>query len=191
MAFRQILAKFEIIRPVTRPKYLNSFKNSILMPTWFQCKIRYQKEQENGSLKTLNEVYLIDAMSFTEAEARLHHEISGNIREFELINVSRMRLADLFHYDDAETWYKCKVVYTTMDERSGKEKKVNNIMLVSAANVKQACERLEESLKTMLIPFDITDINTSNILEIFPYVTEEKAIPANLRPLSEVMAERE
>jgi len=163
------------------------------MPTWFQCKIRYQKEQENGSLKTINEVYLVDALSFTEAEARLHQEISGTIREFDLINVSRMRLADLFHYDDAETWYKCKVVYTTLDERSGKEKKVNNVMLVTAANVKQAFERIEESLKTMLVPFDITDINTSNILEIFPYLTEEKekAIPANLRPLSEVLAEKE
>jgi hypothetical protein len=139
------------------------------MPTWFQCKIRYQKEQENGSLKTLNEAYLVDAMSFTEAEARIKEELEGTIREFDLVNVSRMRLADLFHYEDAETWYRCKVVYTTMDERSGKEKKVNNTMLVQAAHVKQAFERIEESLKTMLVPFDITDITTTSILEIFPY----------------------
>lgn len=163
------------------------------MPTWFQCKIRYQKELENGSLKTINEAYLVDALSFTEAEARLHQELSSIIREFELINVTRMRLADLFHYDDAETWFKCKVVYVSVDERSGKEKKVNNTMLVSAANVKQAYERIEESLKTMLIPFDITDINTSNILEIFPYLKEDVAsgaVPANLRPLSDVLAEK-
>jgi hypothetical protein len=166
------------------------------MPSWFQCKIRYQKELENGSLKTINEAYLVDALSFTEAEARLHQELSSIIREFDLINVTRMRLADLFHYDDAETWFKCKVVYVSVDDRNGKEKKVNNVMLVSAANVKQAYERIEESLKTMIIPFDITDITTSNILEIFPYHVDDSknlnqaAIPANLRPLSEVLAEK-
>jgi hypothetical protein len=161
------------------------------MAVWFQCKIRYQKELENGSLKTINEAYLVDAMSFTEAEARLHHELSSTIREFELVNVARMRLADLFHYDDAEQWYKCKIVYISVDDRSGKEKKINNIMLVSAASVKQAYERIEESLKTMIVPFDITDINTSNILEIFPYVSNDSlAIPANMRPLSEVLAEK-
>ncbi|MBC7923065.1 MAG: DUF4494 domain-containing protein [Ferruginibacter sp.] len=156
------------------------------MPIWFQCKIRYQKELDNGSLKTINEAYLVDAMSFTEAEARLHQELSGTHREFDLVNVSRMRLADLFHYDDAETWFKCKVTYVTVDERNGQEKKVNNVMLVSAANAKQAYERIEESLKTMLVPFDITDINTSNILEIFPYAKDEVAVPANFRPVSEV-----
>jgi hypothetical protein len=101
-----------------------------------------------------------------------------------------MRLTDVFHYEDAETWYKCKVGYISVDEKSGKEKKVQNIMLVSAHNVKQAYERIEESLKTMLIPFEISDINITNIIEIFPYVAEEK-IPANFRPLAEVQAERE
>jgi hypothetical protein len=148
------------------------------MPTWFQCKIRYQKEQENGSLKTLNEAYLVDAMSFTEAEARIREELEGTIREFDLVNVSRMRLADLFHYEDAETWYRCKVVYTTMDERSGKEKKVNNTMLVTAANVKEAYGRIERGLQTTLVPFDITDITTTGIVDIISsevFLTKENS----------------
>lgn len=156
------------------------------MPTWFQCKISYQKEQENGSLKTLNETYLVDALSYTEAEARLTQELSSEIREFDLVSVVRMRLADLFQHDDADTWFKCKVVYTTMDERSGKEKKVSNIMLVTANHPKQAVDRIEEALKTMLVPFDITNVDLTNIVEIFPYEKSE-AIPANLRPLSEVI----
>lgn len=161
------------------------------MATWFQCKIRYQKEQENGSLKTINETYLVDAVSFTDAEARIYQELSSIVKEFSLVNVSRMRLTDVFHYDDAEVWYKCKVVYVSIDEKSGKEKKINNMMLVSAANVKQAYERIEESLKTMLAPFDITDVNTTTILEIFPYVADEAKLPANFRPLAEVVAEKE
>lgn len=160
------------------------------MSMWFYCKLKYQKELENGSLQTVNEEYLVDALSFTEAEARIHLELSGTHREFDLINVTRMRLADLFHYDDAETWFKCKVVYISVDERNGKEKKVNNVMLVSANDVKQAYERIQEGLRTMIVPFDITDVNTTNILEIFPYVKDE-SIPDNLRPLSEVLAEKE
>lgn len=157
---------------------------------WFQCKLKYQKELENGSLKTITEIHLVDALSFTEAEARLHQELSGTHREFDVTNVGRLRLADVFYYDDADTWFKCKVVYVSLDERSGKEKKVNNIMLVTASDVKQAYERIQVGLKTMLVPFDITDVNRTNILEIFPYVKDE-APASPLRPLSEVLAEKE
>lgn len=160
------------------------------MATWFLCKIRYRKQEENGKQTTINEAYLIDSVSFTEAEARVYQELSSIIKDFNLVSVSPMRLADVFHYDDAEKWFKCKVSYVSLDEKSGKEKKVQNTMLVSAANVKQAYERIEESLRTMLVPFDISDINSTNILEIFPYVAEEDKIPANLRPLAEVQAER-
>ena len=160
------------------------------MPTWFQCKIRYQKEQENGSLKTLNETYLVDALSYTEAEARLSGELSGTLREYDLVSVVKMRLADLFHHEDAETWFKCKVVYFYVDERSGKEKKVSNIMLVTATDIGQAMDRINEGLKTMLVPYFITNVDQTNIIEIFPYEKAE-AIPGNLGPLSEYIAEKE
>lgn len=145
------------------------------MPSWFQCKIRYQKELENGSLKTINEAYLVDALSFTEAEARLQQELSSIIRVYDLVGCTKMRLADLFYdFGEEATWFKCRVVYSSVDERSGKEKKVVNAMLVNANNVKQAYERIEESLKTMLVPFDITDVNTTGILEIFSYQKSEE-----------------
>ena len=160
------------------------------MPAWFLCKIRYRKEAENGKQLTINESYLLDCVSFTDAEARIYRELESIIKDFTLTGVSPMKVADVFHYEDAETWFKCKVSYVSLDEKSGKEKKIQNLMLVTAENVKQAYERIEESLKTMLVPFDITDINTTNIVEIFPYYPEEK-VPANFRPLKEVEAEQE
>lgn len=126
----------------------------------------------------------MDAMSFTEAEARLYFELGGTIREFTLTNISKMTLHDLFHYDDAETWFKCKVVYVSVDEKSGKEKKVSNTMLVSANNAKQAYDRIEESLSTMLVPFEITDVNQTAIVEIFPYIEEEQKPAGNFKPLT-------
>lgn len=160
------------------------------MATWFLCKIRYRKQSENGKQITFNESYLIDSVSFTEAEARIYQELSSIIKDFTLVGVSPMRLTDVFHYDDAETWFKCKVNYISVDEKSGKEKKVQNTMLVSAAHVKQAYERIEESLSTMLVPFEISDVNITNIMEIFPYSADDAKIPSNFRPLAEVQAEQ-
>jgi hypothetical protein len=160
------------------------------MAIWFLCKIRYRKQAENGKQLTINESYLIDSVSFTDAEARMYQELSSIIKDFTLVGVSPLRVTDVFHYEDAETWFKCKVNYISVDEKSGKEKKVQNMMLVSAANVKQAYERIEESLSTMLIPFEISDINVTNIMEIFPYASDETKIPSNFRPLAEVEAER-
>jgi hypothetical protein len=163
------------------------------MKIWFQCKIKYQKEEENGKMKNVSETYLVDAVSYTEAEARIYQELGSIIRgEFEVTAITKSRFVDIFHYDDNDVWYKCKVTYVVADENSGKEKKITNMMLVTAANVKEAYERIHESLSTMLVPFEVPDISMSPIVEIFPYVSDEdkeQVIPENLRPLSEVEAE--
>lgn len=163
------------------------------MASWYLGKIRYQKEDEAGSLKTFNEAYLVDAVSYTESEARLYKQIVTGANEFSVTSISRMRLADLFSFEDGEQWFKAKVVYYSVDDKSGKEKKVSNYMLVNAEGIHQALERITESLRTMLIPYEVTDINLTSILDVFPYSAdeEEEEIPANLRPLSEVLAERQ
>lgn len=159
------------------------------MPTWYSAKIRYQKEQENGSLKTINEVYLVDAETYTDAEARIYGIVADNTPDFTISNLSKVRLSDVFNYGEEEKWFKCKVVYVSIDDSNGREKKITNYMLVNAENAKQAYERIEDALKTMLIPFDITDVNLTPILEVHPYSSEEKA-PAGFRPLADVLAER-
>jgi len=162
------------------------------MPSWYKANIRYQKEDEAGALQTITECYLIDSVSFTEAEARAYKQIVTGASDFSVMAINRMRLADLFSYEDGEKWFKAKVIYFSVDEKSGKEKKVVNFMLVNADGIDQALQRITESLRTMLIPYETTDINLTPILDVFPYIAEEEVeIPANLRPLAEVMAERE
>jgi len=161
------------------------------MASWYLVKIRFQKEDEAGSLKTINEAHLFDAVSYSEAEANGYKRILTGSSDFSVTGITRMRLADLFIYEDGEKWFKCKVIYFSADEKSGKEKKVVNYMLVNADGIDQALQRITESLRTMLIPYETTDINLTPILDVFPYKSEEEEIPSNLRPLSEVMAERE
>jgi hypothetical protein len=144
------------------------------MKIWFNCKIRYQKEEENGKLKSVAESYLVDAVSYTEAEARIYQELSSIIRGgFEVAAITKSRIVDLFHYDDSDVWYSGKVTYIVADENSGAEKKITNLMLVTAGNVKEAYDRIHESLSTMLVPFEVPEVKETNIVEIFPYIPEE------------------
>ncbi|MPR32515.1 DUF4494 domain-containing protein [Salmonirosea aquatica] len=161
------------------------------MASWYLGKIRYQKEDENGRLKTTNEAYLVDALTYTEAEARLYGQIVTGVSDFTVTAITRMRLADLFTYEGGEKWFKAKVVFYSLDEKSGKEKKVVNYILVNADDITQALERITESQRTMLIPYETTDLNLTPILDVFPYSAEPEAVvPPNFRPLAEVQVEQ-
>lgn len=144
------------------------------MRTWFLCKVKYAKENEQGLLKNVSEQYLVDAVSFTEAEARIYDMLGSVIRgDFQVTNISKSNIVDVFFYEDIDIWYKCKITYIVADADSGKEKKVTQYMLVSAHHVKEAYERIHESLSNMLVSFTVPDIVESPIVEIFPYEKDE------------------
>lgn len=166
------------------------------MRIWFLCKVKYAKENEQGLLKNVSEQYLVDAVSFTEAEARIYDMLGSTIRgDFQVTNISKSNFVDVFPYDDIDIWHKCKITYVVADADSGKEKKVTQYMLVTAHDVKEAYERIHESLNNMLVTFRVPDVNESPIVEVFPYEHEDEELlpppPSNLKPLSEVKAEQE
>ncbi|EOZ99303.1 hypothetical protein A33Q_0681 [Indibacter alkaliphilus LW1] len=166
------------------------------MRIWFLCKVKYAKENEQGLLKNVSEQYLVDAVSFTEAEARIYDMLGSTIRgDFQVTNISKSNFVDVFPYDDIDIWHKCKITYVVADADSGKEKKVTQYMLVTAHDVKEAYDRIHESLNNMLVTFRVPDINESPIVEVFPYEHEDEELlpppPSNLKPLSEVKAEQE
>lgn len=166
------------------------------MRIWFLCKVKYAKENEQGLLKNVSEQYLVDAVSFTEAEARIYDMLGSTIRgDFQVTNISKSNFVDVFPYDDIDIWHKCKITYVVADADSGKEKKVTQYMLVTAHDVKEAYDRIHESLSNMLVTFRVPDITESPIVEVFPYEHDDEELlpppPANLKPLSEVKAEQE
>lgn len=160
------------------------------MRTWFICKVKYQKEDDSGRLRNITEPYLVDALSYTEAESRTYQEMEVIIRgEFYITSITKSKIIDVFQYEDADTWYKCKITYTVTDADSGKEKKVVNQMVITANDAKEAYDRIYESLDNMLVTFKVVEIIESPIVEVFPYVSEEDretVIPDHLTPVSEV-----
>ncbi len=156
------------------------------MNSWFKVKVKYTKQLESGSFKRVSEPYLLSATTFTDAEARIYEELGTFIRgEFTVMGISREEIQDIFQYDDAETWFMCKVSYDNIDEDTDKKKTLTQKFLVSAKTVKESYERIEESLATLMVDFQITSIIASPIVEIFPYKEEEVALPSQKKKNTE------
>lgn len=146
------------------------------MNSWFTVKVKYTKQLEDGTFKRVSEPYLVAAMTFTDAEARIYEELGSLIRgEFVVTGISRTDFHDIFHYEDADVWYKCKITYEAGGdggEEGAKAKKVSQNFIVTAHSVKDAYERLKESLGGMMIDYVIPSITISPIVDVFPFGDE-------------------
>lgn len=142
------------------------------MHNWFECKIRYEKTMENGMTKKVNEPYLVDALNFTEAEARITEEIRPFITgEFIVSDIKRANYSELFSSDEeaADRWFKCKLMFITLDERSGAEKKTSVQILVQAADLRDAVKKLDEGMKGTMADYQIASVAETAIMDVFFY----------------------
>lgn len=150
------------------------------MNSWFNVKVKYTKQQENGTFKRVSEIYLLAAMTFTDAEARIYEELGGIIRgEFLVTNIARADFNDIFFYEDSDLWFKCKITYESQDADSEKTKKVSQLFLVGAHSVKEADARLKESLSTHTMCFQIPEIKASPIVDVFPFMIDNLIVTQN------------
>ena len=147
------------------------------MHNWFECKISYEKIMENGMQKKVTEPYLVDALSFTEAEARIIEEIRPFISgEFTVAEIKRARLTETFFNENGDKYYKVKINYITLDKQSGMEKKTPAYMLVQASTIDEAKDNLSEGMKGTLSDYVVESIKETKIVDVFPYEAgKEKA----------------
>ncbi len=138
------------------------------MATWFECKVRYDKMQENGAIKKVNEPYLVDALSFTEAEARITEEMTPFISgDFSISAVKRTKIAEIFRDDSADRWYLVKCAFITIDEKTAVEKKTVTTMLVAASDFKGAYDNFMEGMKSTMADFEIQAITETMIMDVY------------------------
>ena len=145
------------------------------MHTWFECKIRYEKVMENGMQKKVTEPYLVDALSFTEAEARIIEEMTPFISgEFTVSDIKRANYSELFPSDEesADRWFKCKLIFITLDEKSGAEKKTSTQVLVQAADLRDAVKKLDEGMKGTMADYQFASVAETAIMDVYPYSAE-------------------
>jgi hypothetical protein len=154
------------------------------MQTWFECKAKYVKVTESGKEQTVTENFLLDAVSFTDAETRMIRQLEQMVKgEFSVIDIKKSRIGEVFPYDAGEWWFKATINLVTVDEEAGKEKKMRTYYLVMADDIKQALERLEESLSYLVIPYVVSALAVSAIVDVFPYDPSESAAPEGFTPV--------
>jgi hypothetical protein len=137
---------------------------------WFICKVSFQKTLGNGAVKKVTEQYLVDALSFTEAEVRIKKEMESYISgDFIIADISRYPLQELFFYENGNKYYRAKLAFITLDEKTGKERRMNFNHLSQAGDIQQAKDIIVERMKETIGDYEIVEVKETPIMDVFTY----------------------
>ncbi len=144
---------------------------------WFECRIKYEKIMEDGMQKRVSENYTVDALSFTEAEQRIMEEMSNYISgEFDVADIKKAVYKEIFFSDSetADRWYKAKLQFITIDEKTEKEKRSTVNYLVQAGSLNSAVKNIDEVMGGTMIDYVIASVAETTLMDVFEYKQKEK-----------------
>lgn len=145
------------------------------MALWFECKVRFEKMQENGSVKKVNEPYLVDALSFTEAESRIIEEMKPFISgDFSISAVKKTKISEIFFNEDGDRYYMVKVNFIVIDEKSGAEKRAASFILVQASDLQDALQKFLKGMEGTMSDYEIVSVAETPLMDVFPLDLEKK-----------------
>ncbi len=146
------------------------------MALWFETKVRFDKTMENGTVKKVTEPYLVDALSFTEAEARITEEVTPYISgDFDVSAAKKTKISEIFRDDSGDKWYNVKVAFITIDEKTAAEKRAYSHIIVQASDFKSAYDNFVEGMKGTMADYEIAAITETAIIEVYPAKLESKS----------------
>lgn len=139
------------------------------MALWFECKAKYDKLQENCSVSKVNEPYLVDALTFTEAESRFIEELKPYISGvFSVSAVKKTKISEIFYDETGDRYYMVKVLFIGLDEKTLTEKKTPNYILVQASDFKSAYDNFIDGMKGTMADYEIASIAETQIVDVYP-----------------------
>lgn len=169
---RNVIRLYELIK-ISKKKNMRSRTS-----TWFETKVKYQKTMEDGSEKVVSEAYVVDALSFTEAESAIIDEMSVYVSgELKVSGIGKACYGEIFFsdVDDDDKWYKAKLQFITIDEKSEKEKRSNVTYLVQAKSLARALRYIDEVMGKTMIDYDVIGLNETKLMDVFEHhVPNEK-----------------
>ena len=163
---RNVIRLYELIK-ISKKKIMRSRTS-----TWFETKVKYQKTMEDGSEKVVSEAYVVDALSFTEAESAIIDEMSVYVSgELKVSGIGKAGYGEIFFsdVDDDDKWYKAKLQFITIDEKSEKEKRSNVNYLVQAKSLARALRYVDEVMGKTMIDYDVVGLNETKLMDVFEY----------------------
>ena len=140
--------------------------------SWFECKVRYEKTQDDGCEKMVTEQYVIDALSFTEAEINIMSEMSAYVSgEFKVANINPTNYNEIFFSDISEDdlWFKARIAFITINEKSNKEKRTYTNYLVQANSIERAKRYIDEVMGKTMIDYELKSLSETKILDVFEH----------------------
>ena len=149
---------------------------------WYETKIRYEKTMEDGMQKKITEQYVVDALSFTEAENSIIEEMSSYISgEFKITDIKHAAYHEIFFSDNMndDKWYKTKLQFITIDEKSEKEKKTAVNYLVQASSLPMAVTHIDEVMGSTQIDYVIASVAETMIMDVYEHNSAKKTVARN------------
>lgn len=136
--------------------------------SWFECKAKFDRLTDDGTIKKVSEPYMVNALSFTEAEARIIEELKPYVSgEFYVDAVKKTNISEIFRDDRGDRWYKVKINIITIDEKTGNEHRAAVNSLVQAADFQGAVDNFVEGMKGTIADFEIFSITETAIMDVF------------------------
>lgn len=139
------------------------------MAQWIEVKVRYDKMTESGKTVKVTDPYLVDAVSCTEAKARVVEEISSFVNDFNVLNVGKTKISEIFWDETGDRFYKVKVNFITIDEKSGVEKRKASFILVQASTFTDALANFNKGMKGTMADYEIEAIAETKIVDVYRY----------------------
>lgn len=141
------------------------------MNKWYLCKVAYERQADEMGMKKVTESYLVDALSFTEAEERVIKEVTPfvSVGELEVVNIRPMRLAELLLDEESGRYYRAKVDLTTINS-AGQERKIGTAMVVQADSLLEGTKSLLAHLDSGVSAYELVSIGELDILDVYQYV---------------------
>lgn len=137
---------------------------------WFECSVKYEHVTEDGSKKKTSENYIVEAMSFTEAEARINEEMAAYCNgEMEIKKISPLSVSGILFSSIStdDKWYKSKLFFLIADEKTGKEKKESITYIIQADSLKGALRYVEQIMKDTSVDYVTSTISDTKVLDVF------------------------
>ena len=156
---------------------------------WYQVKARLDRVQENGTKKKVSELYLVQALTFGIAERVVQSELAQySSEEIDIVAIARKNYSEIITdkfgmaskidgdarkllgqknaSTEADKWFKCKLNFITLDERSGKEKKVAQFFLVNANTAMAAHELVDNFMQSSVSDYEVEQVDETKILDV-------------------------
>ena len=132
---------------------------------WYERKVKYI----NSLQKKVTETYLVDSISFTEAEARTIEFVSPYMSEdseLEVVGLKQTNIKEVISNSEGDKWFVCNFVFHLMED-NGKDKQTKYSIMVQANTIDEGKKSAERLMSGSMQDWEMKSITETKIVDIY------------------------